>query len=267
MGLLALLGVGVLRSVEPYRREGWAGPIPLVALHAAAPLFDGDGEPLVTPLNPAWVTWVDVEPTLRDFVASGLVPASALTLPSNPTRWQRVLLARQCGLAAGRLRVAGDSANINADLERVYVITRLLTEDERASLTGPIGRLVESSRDEPQATGLELLRRVGAGTDDHLDRIAELARTSPSSQIRKSAYDTAAIVASSEAAAVEILRSGLRDESSHVRQMCAARLEGLAKWGRPALDDLDRLVLKDWDSWVRASAEAAAEMIRRLGGK
>ncbi|MFH0943762.1 MAG: M1 family aminopeptidase [Planctomycetota bacterium] len=61
--------------------------------------------------------------------------------------------------------------------------------------------------------------------------------------------------------AVEVVRSGLRDDYSRTRSSTIRALQALQ--AREALDDLDRLATEDPNRRVRATAERAAERIRQ----
>jgi hypothetical protein len=258
LSIVLLLGGVVLRSVEPYRRDGWAGPVPMAVLSRIAPLFDEDGRRLLqSNVGSNWLLFGAIDPQLR----AAFFASAAGTPPPPPTRWERVLLARQVMLAAERFSNAGESGPATSDIDLVRRIPSLLTDQERVILTGAFGALVISSDEEFQRLGLEHLQRYAARTNYRIDEIARVARTSPAATLRRLAYETVSTVGTEGSVVVAVLRAGLDDQASFVRADCARCLRDWAKHARPALDQLNRLAKDDWDQQVRSAAEQAADAI------
>jgi hypothetical protein len=267
MGLLLALAGAVLACVNPVQRDGWAAPVPLVVLRQVAPFFDDEGKRLVSPISPAWLTgslmtamagqYGPNSPTQQAF-------ASMLPTVTLPTRWERVLLARQGELAAERLLDPSLTVvSSAADAWLLRDISRLLREDELALLSPAAERLIESPFEFQQTYAMTFLRRTAPGSGTRLERIAELARTSASVTLRKYAFETAVVVADSPTAAAAALTPGLRDADGQIRLVCAGHLQKLGPHAVAALPELDRLAASDPDVWIQAAAKMAAEVIRR----
>lgn len=273
LGVLVALAGGVLAAMNPVRKDGWAAPVPLFVLREIAPFFDDDGKQLVSPLNPSWVMGTMMSSMTTTYGANNTATAQAIAaaMPtfSMPTRWERVLLARQGELAARRLMDPSVNQLSGAtDAHLLGQITSLLHDDEYLLLRPAAERLVESPHQYQQTYGMTYLRRTAAGTGRRLDRIGELGRIGATPELRKYAYETIVVVAERESdAAATALIPGLSDPDGQTRLAVAGRLQKLGKWGTPALAELDRVAASDPDVWIQAGAKMAAEVIRRESGK